>query len=461
MDSWLRMLKCQYNFRLAERIYAYQQTKIEGSYCEIRTKAEITPIACSLSKSALYGEVFKTKKDGTVGKRSAYEIQSSDLVNLKTARPWYGEIYSTVLQQMLRQLDTAFKNFFEQGRGFPKFKSFADYKSFTYPQNVKFNGDSVYLPGIGWMSFHKSREFTDGFVVKSVTVKKKASGWYISVRLEDKSVPYPVIEITGNLKLIGIDLGIRILASVSDGRAIANPKLRFNKRTDRIHQIRHRRVTRKQKGSKNRRKAQHRLSVLDEVIARRREDYQWKEAKKLVESADVIVFEELNVAGMVRRCKPKLVDGKYVVNGQAAKSGLNRLILDAGWSDFKEKVKSLSARAGVMVLEIDPKYSSQECSCCGYVSAANRDREKFLCESCGHLDDADFDASKVIAARGTKFLGLNLDAVLGDTQEQGKSTPLETSASLETEPGNQCSQTVAVEYVQLSLFEGMLETDEH
>lgn len=311
------------------------------------------------------------------------------------------------------------------------------------------------------MGYHNSRPFPDGFQVKSVTVRKKASGWYISVRKIDKSVPnsVPAIELKGNLRLIGIDLGIRILASVSDGSRIENPRFRFNKRTDRIHQIRARRVTKKQKGSSNRRKAQHQLSVLDELIVRHREDYQWKQAKNLLESSDIIIFEDLNVAGMVRRCKPKLVDGKYVANGQAAKSRLNRLILDAGWSDFKNKVKSLSSRAGVVVVEINPKLSSQECSCCGYISPTNRDKEKFLCEACGHFEDADFNASKVIAARGAKILGLSLNAVLVDSQKQGKTTPMELSTGLPVEPGNQQLQTRKVEHVQLSLFEGMLGKD--
>lgn len=261
MDSWLNMLKCQYNFRLAERIEAYQQTRIEGTYCDLRTQAEITPIACSLSKSALYGGVFKTKKDGSAAKRSGYEIQSADLVNLKATRPWYKEIYSAVLQQMLKQLDTAFQNFFKQGRGFPKFRSRADFKSFTYPQNVKFNGSSVYLPNIGWMGFHQSRAFPDGFSVKSVTVRQKASGWYASVRLEDKSIPEPVIDLKPDARILGVDLGINKLATLSSGSIIPNPRFRFNKRTARVHSIRQRRVTKKLKGSKNRRKAQHRLSV--------------------------------------------------------------------------------------------------------------------------------------------------------------------------------------------------------
>lgn len=117
MSNWLSMLCAQYNFRLAERISAYEQTKIEGAYCDIRTKTERMPIACSLSKYALHGDPFKTdQKTGLAKKRSGFEIQCADLVNLKQSRPWYGGIYSIVLQQMLRQLDAAYKNFFEKGR---------------------------------------------------------------------------------------------------------------------------------------------------------------------------------------------------------------------------------------------------------------------------------------------------------------------------------------------------------
>lgn len=451
MSSWLSMLKSQYNFRLAERIEAYQQTKIEGLYCDIRSKSEITPFTCSLSKSALHGEVFKIKKDGTASKRSAYEIQSSNLVSLKTTRPWYREIYSAVLQQMLKQLDTAYKNFFEQGRGYPRFKRKADCKSFTYPQNVKFQGNKVYLPSIGWMKFYKSRAFPDGFTVKSVTVRLRPSGWYMSVRLEDKSVPVIIPQVSQDATVLGIDLGVKKLAALSNKEVIPNPKFRFNNKTNRQHEIRHRRVTRKQKGSKNRKKAVARLSILDELIARRRKDYQWKNASKIVALAQVVVFEDLNIQGMIRRCKPKLDEnGKYIRNGQAAKTGLNRLILDAGWGDLKDKVKSLSTRAGVTVIEINPKHTSQECSQCGHIDKANRSCEKFVCTCCGHFVDADIDAAVVIAARGRKLL--NLDAVRVDNSEQGKITLLETSPTLVGEPENQNFKVGRAEYVQLNLF---------
>lgn len=452
MDNWLSMLRAQYNFRLAERITAFEQTKTEGAYCDIRTKTQITPLACSLSKYALYGEPFKIDKKTRLAKRrSGFELQCADLVNLKAERPWYAGIYSIVLQQMLRQLDAAYKNFFEQGRGYPKFKRRADFKSFTYTQNVKFEGGTVLLPGIGWMCYYNSRPFPDGFQTKSVTVRKKASGWYISVRLEDKSVPEPTHPCVNEAtRVLGIDVGIAKLVSTSTGLTIPNPRFRFSRNTDRIHQIRHRRVTIKLKGSKNKADAQNRLSKLDERIARHREDYHWNVANKIIKTAqsyqaDFIAFEDLNIQNMVKRASPKLVDGKYVKNGAAAKCGLNRVILDAGWGELKIKVKSLSSRAGITVIEVNPRFSSQECSCCHYVSLLNRDKEKFLCEACGHMSDADIDAAIIIEQRG-------LDAVRGDTSKQGKSTPTEISMGLPIEPGNQHFGTNPVEYIQMDLF---------
>lgn len=440
------MLRAQYNWRLEERIKAYEQCCIEGEYCDIRTKTHKYPYACSLSKGALYGEFFKyDEKNEQHKRRSAFEVQCANLTDLKQQRPWYKKVYSSVLQQCLKQLNEAFNNFFGQGRGFPKFKRRSDYKSFTYPQNVKFDNGFVFLPGIGWMKYHDSRPIPDGFKVKSVTVRKKATGWYMSVRLEDKSIPEPVApEVGDSTRVLGADVGIAKLVSLSTGETIANPRFRFSRGTERRHRIRHRRISRKVKGSKNKAKAQSALNRLDESIARRREDYHWKTANQLVKKAldikaDFIAFEDLNIKGMVKRCSPKMEKGKYVKNGQAAKRGLNRVILDAGWGELKNKVKSLSLRTGLTLVEVNPRHSSQECSCCGYISPTNRDKEKFLCESCGHIADADIDAAVVIARRG-------LDAVRGDTSKQGNTTPMELSLAQSSEPGNRRSRRKSKDY---------------
>jgi len=298
MNKWLVMLYKQYNFRLAERIKAYEQTKIEGVYSELRTQVEIYPLACSLSKGALYGEPFKPdKKKGGFKRKSAYEMQSSDLPNLKKERPWYKQISAVVLQQMLRQLDDAFKGFFEHGRGYPKFKRQANYKSFTYANDYKVEGNKVYLTGIGWIKFYQSRPLPDGFKTKSVTIRQKAHGWYISICLEDESVP--ALPSPNEVKTaVGVDLGIKKLMALSNGEIVENQ--RFIAKQERRHRIRQRRATRKQKCSNNQRKAYQYLAKLDNKIARQRSDWQWKTAHKLV-LFDLIVFEALNIHGMIKR----------------------------------------------------------------------------------------------------------------------------------------------------------------
>ena len=163
----------------------------------------------------------------------------------------------------------------------------------------------------------------------------------------------------------------------------------------------------------------------------------------MVKRFDFIVFEDLNILRMMARCKPKQDEsGKYLPNGQSAKSGLNKAIADAAWGSLKQKVKILSERASVLVHEVAARFSSQECSECGHISPTNRHKEKFICEEGRHHADADVDAAKVILRRGLDELGIILDAVPGVPQKQDKITPKEPvvrqgeSLALVSEPGN-------------------------
>ena len=439
MDRWLDMLRAQYNFRLAERIEAYEQVRSPkmGEYCDLETGASATPLTCSVSKSALYGNPWKfDKKTGLGKKRGAFEIQSADLPTLKQERPWYKEVNAEVLVQMLRRLDAAFQNFFKQGRGYPTFKRRAQFKSFTYPPDrVEFNGSSVRLPGIGWMKFFQSRPLPDGFKLRSVTVRQKSDGWYISVSLQDETVP--IAPTPNQVKTaVGVDMGIRKLMSLSTGETIPNPQ--FSAQVERQRRIRARRASRKVKGSKRRTKAYQQLAKLEHKVANQRTDHQWKLAQKLVKRFDLIVFEALNIQGMRRRCKPKRDEetGKYLKNNQSAKRVLNRLISDASWGNLIQKVKILAEKSGVLVHEINPCHTSQQCSRCGYVSPSNRDGEKFICEQCDYAEDADIQASVNILNRGLEQLNIKLDAVPGGTRKLGNSTPMELSPALVGEPRN-------------------------
>jgi putative transposase len=225
------------------------------------------------------------------------------LPELKIARPWFAGIDATVLQQNVKRLDTAYKNFFE-GRGFPKLKNRSNFTCFTFVMGVKIQESKIYLPKLGWMRFYNSRPIPDGFTIKACAVRKRQNNWYVSVRIEDKSVPdYLAKSLKDVVKLIGGDMGITKLVHLSDGFQIENPKFSITKKAKRTLKIRHRRVSRKAKGSKTRKKAAKRVGLFHHKISDKRQAYHWKVANKIVSGKiDGIALENLNISGMMRRC---------------------------------------------------------------------------------------------------------------------------------------------------------------
>jgi putative transposase len=349
-----------------------------------------------VSKNGATGNPWKDSKFDKEGKirnprRSSGDIQITALPELKVARPWYAQLDATVLQQNVKRLDMAYKNFFE-GKGFPKFKNRSNFTSFTYGIGVKIKGNKIYLPKLGWMRFYNSRPIPNGFTVKACTVRKRQNGWYVSIRIEDKSVPeYSPKTLGENPKVIGCDLGITKLVHLSDGYQINNPKFSTNKKAKRTLKIRQRRVSRQAKGSKNRKKAAIKVGRFHQKVSDKRQAYQWKTANKIVSrNVDVIALEDLNISGMMRRCKIKTDDktGRFLKNGQSRKKGLNRAISDASWGDLGLKIEYLAAKQGKIVIKVNPKHSSQECRSCGHINKSNRDGEKFICVECGYHEHA-------------------------------------------------------------------------
>ncbi len=448
MSNWLSMLRSHYNFCLRDRIEAYEQVKSPklGNYSDLKTKAPCCPLTCSISPQSQLGNPFK--KSGK--KRNGYEMQSSELRFLKKARPWYKKIHSTVLQQNLRRLETAFLNFFD-GRGYPKFKTRQKFKSFSYPPNqVKLKENKIYLPSIGWMKFFESRKIPDGFEAKTITVRSLSDGWYVSIRIENKDIPQSKPKDLGQVKTaIGCDLGINKLLALSNGELRENPQ--FEKRLSKRKTIRQRRASRKKRGSSNQKRAYAKLARLDQKIVNQREDHQWKTAHHLAGLADVIVLENLNIQGMIKKCRAKQDEnGKFLKNGQSSKRALNRLIRDCSWGNLKLKIQSVAAKFGCICLDVNPKFTSQKCSHCGHIQKENRNKERFLCFNCGFLADADIQASLNIGIKGLETLGIGQSKLLRVTEEVTPKPEMtgsrngEISVSLEVEPGN---------LQQLSLFE--------
>ena len=405
IDRWIDMLRANYNWSLADRIDTYYQRYICGDYCDLRTKVVITPLTCLLGGAT--GNPWSNKGK----KKSPVNIQITELPLLKRARPWYDEIDSTVLQQNLRRLDNGYNNFFQLNRGFPKFKNRSTFRSFTYATGVKIKGNKIYLPKLGWVKFYNSRPIPNGFKIKSVTVRKNADGYYVSVRIEDKSVPtFPETKLEEIKTVTGLDMGLGKLIYCSDKSAINNPKFATNKTTKRLQKIRQRRISRKKRHSNNRRKAQQRLSIFQHKIAIKRDSYQWEVAKRIVHKSDAIAIEDLNIAGMIKRCKPKRDEhtGRFLKNGQSAKRALNRLIADASWYSLTQKIEYMAVKSGKIVLRVNPRHTSQECSVCHHIDPDNREGEKFLCTNCGHVDDANFQASINIKNKAINQYGLNI-----------------------------------------------------
>jgi putative transposase len=427
MGEWLVTLRKHRNYCLAERQRGFESNNQDsdqpvqyayGAFCCLETRVEFgayCPLTCPVVKhGVLSAGLTKTSKN-QLRWGSASDVQSKRTTELRSENPYYSRINADVLQGNLAKLDAAYAGFFQHKRGFPAFRKTANFKSFQYKPGVakltinrtgkrnKRTGERkacyshIYLPGIGSMRFLDSREIPESADIRTVTVKQKADGWYISVLLDlAESLPVLNADVRSS---VGIDVGINRLVSLSDGSFIENPRFATNKKTRRRLRIRQRRVNRKVKGSKNRAKAGILVAKLHKKITDKRDGYQWQAASKVVKTADAVVHESLNIKGMKARCKPKRTKGRFMPNGQSAKRGLNRSISDAAWGGLFDKIGWLGQKAGKPVLPVNPQYTSQECSACGHVSKANRDGEKFLCESCGHLDHADTQASRTINRR--------------------------------------------------------------
>ena len=349
LNRWLDMMRHQYNWLLAERFTWWEENRCPVNAC---------PLICHLPEL----------KD-----LPNYYGQKRSLVVLKQERPWYKELHSQVLQDMVKRVRLAFERFIKgdsQGKrsGKPRFKGKNRYRSFTYPQaSIDWiDGNRIHLPKIGAVKVIFHRSIPNGFKVKTCIVIRKADGWYLTLTLEDKSVPnLPTLEIEATqANSIGIDAGLEYFVACSDGTLIEPPKF-FRQVEEKLARLQAKRDAH-QKDSKARRKLNRRIARLHQKVARQRRQWHFERAGELVDKADVIFIEDLKVSNMARRNKPKQgSDGTYLPNGQAAKSGLNKSFADAGISGFLNEILPYkAANAGKKVVKVNPAGTSQHCAIC-------------------------------------------------------------------------------------------------
>src|SRR4028119_1304204 len=417
LSGWLDRLMATYNWCLRDRSEGRNQEFIQVDYCDLKTRVGITRLTGRLVGGTKLGrpwkaEEGKAKKAGKKDKspkRSASLMQDANLINLKASRPWYRNIDAAVLPSIPAWVNESFNKLFNGG--FPKFKGRHDFKSFSYkPGHVKIKGSKIYLPKIGWMRFYNSRYIPDGFDIRTVTVKQKADGWYVSVRIENKTVPdFPIIPDSEIKTITGCDMGLTKLVYLSDGSVIDRPRFATNKNTKGLMRVRQQRVRRQQKESKNRSKAQLKVRALHNKIQPKAEAYQWWVANKLIKKYDAVAVEDLPIENMMKRCQPiKSNTDRCLPNNQSAKRGLTRSLSDASWYDLTKKLEYLAAKSGKRLDKVNPQYTSQTCSKCSYVDRDSRNGEKFICTNCGHIDDANRQAARNVKTQAIEAYGLTI-----------------------------------------------------
>ena len=339
----------------------------------------------------------------------SYNQQAAQLPEIKEIRPEYNDIYSQVLQDVLRRVKKASDTFFrriKEGKapGYPRFQGYGRYDSFTYPQSgFSLTEDNrVCLSKIGTIKVKmpkgKKAHPPQG-AMKTCTIKREGQHWFIVFTYEvEQDIVYPPSEET-----VGIDLGLLHFATLSDGSTIENSRhLRTSEpKLKKLQEA----LARKKRGSKRRRKAAQRVGKAHRHIRNQRKDFHHKQARKLVRAYQVIVFEKLQPANMSKRPKPKQDEatGQYLPNGASAKAGLNKSILDAGWGQFQQICKNKAECAGSRVLFVSPKYTSQMCSGCGAMVQKELEERWHTC-SCGCSLDRDHNAAINILRLGLQAL---------------------------------------------------------
>lgn len=302
----------------------------------------------------------------------------------KTELPWMYEVSKCAPQEALRNLDKAFDNFFrrvqlkKEGKwhgpvGFPRFKSKKQgLGSFRLTGAIHVFDDAIQLPRPGCLRLKERGYFpTEGVKVLNATVSERAGRWFVSLQVE-MAMPDPVVT---EKPIAGVDLGIKTLATASDGMTIENPRalksgLRKIKRLQRT-------VSRRQKGSTNRRKAVKRLAKAHLRVANIRNDTLHQATSLLAKTKSAVVLEDLNMSGMLRNHR------------------LAQAIADVGLYEFRRQMSYKGRWYGCQVFLADPYYpSTKRCSYCGNVKTEmDLGQRTYECDVCGLVIDRDLNAA--------------------------------------------------------------------
>ena len=345
--------------------YRFFPSKIQESVL-----AQTLSLCCQLYNAAIEQRRHAAKSNRHI----TYRLQQDQLPELKRGLPEFRLVHSQVLQDVLRRVDRAYASFFDRldrkrngehiRPGCPRFKPPCRYNSITYPQAQRFQiiEGHVVLPKIGKLRVFMHRDPVGD--IKTMTVKRDSVGdWYIFL-----TVDIPDIPLKAPKTAIGVDLGVTKLVQLTTGEFVEHP--RFLRKSEEKLRRAQRQLSRKVKGSRNREKVRIRIAKIHRKIRRQREDLLHKVSRELVSSADLLVFEDLPIANMLR-------------NEVLAKS-----IHDASWGKLLRYASYKASSAGKRVIRVDPRGTTCDCACGEEVRLSVSDRI-FSCPRCGLTIDRD------------------------------------------------------------------------
>jgi len=401
MNRWLDMLRSQYNWLLSERFRWWEENRCDVNSC---------PLICHLPELKDNPDYYSQKRSLVLLKQDRPPAAFPPCDGGKLCGGRYKEIHSQVLQDCVTRVKLAFNRFIEgdskgNRSGRPRFKAKNRYRSFTYTQidisDIKDN--RINFAKIGWVKLIFHRPIPIGFKPKTAIVTLKSDGWYITITLQDDSVPENTIDIVPTEdNSIALDLGLEKFVALDTGEFI-DISHHFRRSEEKLARLQQKASTRA-KRSRARKLLNRKVAKLHQKIARQRKQFHFETAKKVLQKTDVVFVEDLAVKNMSRRCKPKQdEEDNYVANGQSRKSGLNKSIVDAGWSQFIDILSFKAASAGGKVVKVNPKNTSQVCSNCLNVVPKELKARWHDWENCNLSIDRDTNSAILI-----KKLGLDV-----------------------------------------------------
>lgn len=311
----------------------------------------------------------------------SYMTQTADLTILRSVCPTLADVPAWIERDALRRVDLAFKHFFRRVRessgkaGFPRFKAWQRWNSFSIQSPGQCVRDKhIRVAGVTGTIRARNIQYTEG-AIKQLRIVRRAGKWFAQLVVDDGQQTPAAVPI---MSCVGIDVGLKTFATMSNGDTIANP--RFARKAERKIAHAQRAVSRKVKGSRNRRKAVNRLQQVYERVSNLRSNFTHHASKEIVTQYQFIAVEDLEITDMV--------------GGRFAKS-----ILDAAWGQFTQRLAYKAESAGCIFVRVEPRGTTQECSQCGTVVPKDIRVRVHSCPSCGLTIDRDLNAARNVLQR--------------------------------------------------------------